>query len=81
MRRGHRSFDYYISSNEGEHIKAGSGYKQLHAHMARRISCSVSKGVGPARQSYSFSLCKLCKMHCLLEPLVPMGPQHPATMG
>ena len=80
-RGGYRSFDSYVSAIKGQHIEAGYGWTQLHAHTARWVSRSVSRGIGPARQSCSFDFSKLCLLPQSPEPLVTNGPQQPVTMA
>ena len=47
-RGGYRSFDNYVPAIKGQHIEAGYGWTQLHAHTAKWVSRSVSRGIGPA---------------------------------
>ena len=80
-RGGYRSFDNYVSAIKSQHIEAGYGWTQLHAHTARWVSRSVTRGIGPARQSCSFDFRKLCLLPWSPEPLVAHGPQQPVVMA
>ena len=80
-RGGYRSFDNYVSAIKGQHIEAGHGWTQLHAHTARWVSRSVTRGIGPARQSCSFDFRRLCMLPRTSEPLVTNGPQQPIVMA
>ena len=80
-RGGYRSFDNYVSAIKGQHIEAGHGWTQLHAHTARWVSRSVTRGIGPARQSCSFDFRRLCLLPRTSEPLVTNGPQQPIVMA
>ena len=71
FKRGrYRSFDNYVSAVKGEHIDAGFGWTQLHAHTARWVSRSVGRGIGPATQSCSFAFRKLCRLPRTPDTLV-----------
>ena len=78
---GYRSFDNYVSAIKGQHIETGYGWTQLHAHTARWVSRSVTRGIGPARQSCSFDFKRLCLLPRSSDPLVNGGPQHPVVLA
>ena len=73
-RGGYRSFANYISAIKAEHIEAGFDCTQLLAHTSGWVTRSVGRGIGPARQSCSFSFGKLCKLPRRPHSLVRNGP-------
>ena len=56
---GYRSFANYISAMKGRHIEEGFLWTQLLSHTANWVTRSVTRGIGPARQSCGFNFSKL----------------------
>ena len=59
---GYRSFANYISAMKGRHIEEGFLWTQLLSHTANWVTRSVTRGIGPARQSCSFNFAKVCRL-------------------
>ena len=78
---GYRSFANYISAMKGRHIEEGFFWTQLLSHTANWVTRSVTRGIGPARQSCGFNFVKLCRLPRTSEPLVVDGPQHAVVMA
>jgi len=74
---GFRSFANYATAAKNAHVEAGHVWTQLHEHTRVWVSRSVSRGIGPARQSCSFTYRRLLLLPMTPEPLTNDGPQHP----
>ena len=74
---GFRSFANYATAAKNAHVEAGHVWTQLHEHTRVWVSRSVSRGIGPARQSCSFTYRRLLLLPMTSEPLTNDGPQHP----
>lgn len=78
---GYRPFPNYLSAAKGAHIEAGREWTQLLAHIATWVDRSVLRGIGPARQSCSFDLRKLCLLPRSPAAVVAAGPQQPVRLA
>lgn len=74
---GYRSFANYMAAIKGEHIESGRQWTQLLMHTSGWVTRNVVLGIGPARQSCSFTFSKLCKLPRVLAPHVRNQPQQP----
>ena len=78
---GYRSFANYVSAMKGHRIEEGFIWTQLLSHTANWVTRSVTRGIGPARQSCSFNFAKLCRLPRSPDALVDNGPQQPVVMA
>ena len=67
----YRSFPNYLSTVRQEHISRGFDITQQIDQASRWASKSVTRGIGPSRQSASISITKVSKLH----------DQHPVSSG
>ena len=80
---GYRSFANYLSAAKTRHVEGPppEEWTQLLDHTGRWVSKSVSRGIGPARQSCSFHFPRLCKLGRQAAPLVVGGPMQPMHLA
>ena len=80
---GYRSFANYLSAAKTCHVEGPlpAEWTQLLEHTGRWVSRSVSRGIGPARQSCPFHFRRLCKLGRQAAPLVVGGPMQPMHLA
>lgn len=54
--RNYRSFANHVSAIQGRHIEAGFNWTEHLEYIARWVTRSVLRGIGPARQSHQMAL-------------------------
>ena len=78
---GYRSFPNYATGAKNAHIEAKHHWCQLLEHTRAWVTRSVSRGIGPSRQSCCWSFHKLLTMLQSPAPLSKGGPQHPVRFA
>ena len=80
---GYRSFANYLSAAKACHVEGPppAEWTQLLEHTGRWVSKSVSRGIGPARQSCPFHFRRLCNLGRQAAPLVVGGPMQPMHLA
>jgi hypothetical protein len=78
--RGYRSFENYLSRAKREHILFGFAWTQELDIIARDCVRSVTRGVGPSRQSAEFDLVKIVALEIGTDPVCDDGPVNPKAM-
>ena len=77
----YRSFQNYASAAKNAHVEAGHDWTQLLDHTRAWVTRSVSRGIGPARQSCSFVYHQLLRVPTTPMPLHSDGPHHPVRFA
>jgi hypothetical protein len=76
----YRSFQQYMSRAKEEHIRRGHVWTQVLDWVARQCSRSVTRGIGPARQSAGFSVADVAALDVDLQEVVVDGPLNGQAM-
>eukprot|EP00971_Amphidinium_carterae_P286884 5695523-Amphidinium_carterae.2 len=61
---GYRSWANFLSVARGTHVSAGHAWTEQLDHLAKQCTRSVTRGMGPARQSTSLSVEKVHELRC-----------------
>eukprot|EP00971_Amphidinium_carterae_P137168 2718214-Amphidinium_carterae.1 len=61
---GYRSWANYLSAAKGVHVSAGHAWTEQLDRWARQCTRSVTRGLGPARQSTPLSVEKVHALRC-----------------
>ena len=72
-----RSFPNYITSIKSHHLDEGHSWGGVLAHVTTWVSRSVSRGIGPPRQSAPLPMTKVMALNKSYAPLVADGPCNP----
>ena len=78
---GYRKFPNYLSAAKAAYIEERFEWGQLLAHTAGWGTRSVLRGIGPARQSCSFRVARLCQLARSSAAIVLDGPQAPVHLA
>lgn len=73
----YRSFPNYLSAAKIAHVEAGHHWDQQVELVAKWVSRSVLRGIGPARQSCAFKMSRLLALPRSMRALAEGGPQWP----
>ena len=76
----YRSFKNYLSAVKDAHIKEMYVWDQSLDRMARRITRSVLRGIGPPRQAGTLNLKKIAELPAITDPISNGGPLGPTNL-
>ena len=71
---GYRGADNYLTRAKDEHVTAGYPWDDFLALASRRCRTSITRGIGPARQSFELDLNLLARLPTHEAPITPFGP-------
>ena len=72
-----RSFPNYLTSIKSYHLDEGHSWGEVLAHTTTWVSRSVSRGIGPPRQSAPLPMTKVIALSRGYQPVVEDGPCNP----
>ena len=78
---GYRSFGNYLSRAKREHINTGGTWHQLLERVGADCVKSVTRGLGPGRQSAPYHLEQVAALRLNEHPLVAQGPVNPRALA
>ena len=76
----YRSYKNYMSAIKDQHIGAGFVWDQGLDRASRKITRSVLRGIGPAKQAGTLDVIKVAGLKLGPEPLVASGPLGPGNL-
>ena len=79
-KKGYRSWANYLSRAKREHIQAGGVWDQVLDYTAKECTRSVTRGLGPPRQSAPLDIKAVAAVHLSVAPLCEGGPINPKAL-
>ena len=79
-KKGYRSWANYLSRAKREHIQAGGVWDQVLDYTAKECTRSVTRGLGPPRQSAPLDIKAVAAVHLSVAPLCEGGPMNPKAL-